>query len=153
MLRRFGRLVHPTKCSGASRAVQAARARCTWEAFTAQAFPLPPLRCDELSPWLPASVRAMARFERLVFSTWMSMGPASRISIRALAAMVDSRPPARPDSWRKQRRSWSARDVVKAAAREGADWWAWSLPRLIGAPLFGAAADGDIAGDASDAFV
>ena len=91
VLRRFGWLVHPTKCSGASRAVQAIRALCTCEAFTAQAFPLPPLRCDELSPWLPPSVRAMPRFERLVFSTWMSMGPASRIRIRALATMVGFR--------------------------------------------------------------
>ena len=162
VLRRFGWLVHPTKCCGVSQAVQAFQALGTWVDLATQTFSVPPATVRRIldaaealaSGPVQAPVRVVARFRGLVSSTWISTGLATRIRTRALAAVVDSRPQADPTDKRAQRRSWAASVVVDAAAREEARWWIWFLPLFNGAPirppLFDSSVDGDIASDASD---
>ena len=105
VLRRFGWLIHPTKCVGTSVAVQAFQALGTWVDLLTQTFSVPP---DTVRRILDAAERlatgpvlvpvlTVARLKGLLGSTWLSTGVATRVHIRLLAAVVDSRPPARSD--------------------------------------------------------
>ena len=99
-------------------------------------------------------MRTVARLEGLLCCTWLSAGAATRVRTRLLAAVVDSRPPARSDSRRDVRLAWRADVTLTLAARDETRWWVWFLTRHNGAPirprLFDASVDGDIASDARD---
>ena len=162
ILRRFGWLVHPTKCTGVDVAVQAFKALGTWVDLRAQTYSVPAEAVQRILAAASAlatgpaerPVRMVARLKGLLASTWLSTGIATRIRTRALAAVIDSRPPAASDSARAVRRAWAALVVITDAAREEALWWTRFLPLHNGAPIrplpFDASVDGDIASDASD---
>ena len=162
VLRRFGWLVHPTKCVGVSEAAQAFQALGVWVDLLTQTYSVPPAAVRRILDAAEAlatgpievPVRVVARLKGLLASTWLSTGIATRVHTRALAAVVDSRPAARSESARDVRRAWNARVVVSANARDEARWWLWFLPLYNGAPIrprpFDANVDGDIASDASD---
>ena len=162
ILRRFGWLVHPTKCTGTSEAVQAFRALGMWVDLATQTFAVPP---DMVSRILDAAtalatgpvlrpVRMVARLKGLLSATWLATGIATRIRTRALSAVVDSRPPAVGTSARAMRRSWASLVLLTAEALDEIRWWIGFLPDHNHAPIrprpFDALVDGDIASDASD---
>ena len=162
MLRRFGWLVHPTKCTGTSEAVQAFQALGVWVDLLTQTYSVPPAAVRRIldaavalaTGPIEVPVRVVARFKGLLASTWLSTGIATRVRTRALAAVIDSRPPARSGSARDVRRAWNADVIITPDAREEVRWWMWFLPRYNGAPIrplpFDASVDGDISSDASD---
>ena len=162
ILRRFGWLVHPTKCTGTSEAVQAFRALGMWVDLATQTFSVPP---DMLSRILDAAtalatgpvlrpVRTVARLKGLLSATWLATGIATRVRTRALSAVVDSRPPAQGDSARAVRRAWASLVLLSADALDEIRWWLRFLPDHHSAAIrprpFDASVDGDIASDASD---
>ena len=59
ILRRFGWLVHPTKCTGTSEAVQAFRALGMWVDLATQTFAVPP---DMVSRILDAATTLFAQY-------------------------------------------------------------------------------------------
>jgi hypothetical protein len=162
VLRRFGWLIHPTKCVGTSIAVQAFQALGTWVDLQSQTYSVPPATMHRIlqaaaalaTGPVTAPVRTVARLKGLISSTWVSTGIATRIRTRALAAVVDSRPPALGTSRAAVRRSWNALVFITAAACEEAQWWILHLPSLASSPIrprpFDESVDGDIASDASD---
>jgi hypothetical protein len=162
VLRRFGWLVHPTKCIGTSVAVQAFQALGVWVDLLTQTYSVPPAAVRRILDAAEAlatgpvevPVRLVARFKGLLASTWLSTGIATRVRTRALAAVVDSRPAALSGSARAVRRAWNVAVLISPTAREEARWWIWFLPRYNGAPIrprpFDSSVDGDIASDASD---
>lgn len=162
VLRRFGWLIHPTKCVGTSVAVQAFQALGTWVDLLTQTYSVPPdtvrriLEAAERLATGPVQVpvRTVARLKGLLSSMWLSTCVATYIRTRFLAAVVDSRPAARSTSRRDVRRAWNSNVILTLAARDEARWWVWFLPLYNGAPIrprpFDASVDGDIASDASD---
>ena len=162
VLRRFGWLIHPTKCVGTTSPVQVFQALGTVVDLATQTFSVP---ADTVRRILEAAqalatgppevpVRSVARLKGLISATWVSVGAATRIRTRAFDAVVDSRPSPRSTSRRSIRRSWAALVSVTPAAREEASWWASFLPRCRGQPIrprpFDASVDGDVYSDASD---
>jgi hypothetical protein len=114
VLRRYGWLVHPTKCVGTTSAVQAFRALGTVVDLATQTFseavPNSTVRsildaAHALATAPPTTpVRAVARLKGLISATWISVGCATRIRTRALDAVIDSRPTPRSKSKREARR-------------------------------------------------
>ena len=165
VLRRFGWLIHPTKCTGVSEAIQVFRALGTVVDLATQLYSVPAETVDRIlraasalatgPPMAP--VRVVARLKGLIGSTWVATGPATRVRTRAFDEVIESRPAALGRSRRAVRRSWAALVLVTAAAREEAEWWIRHLARLSGQPIrprpFDASVDGDIASDASDSGV
>ena len=91
ILRRFGWLVHPTKCTGTSEAVQAFRALGMWVDLATQTFAVPPdmvLRILDAATALatgsvPRPVRKVARLKGLLSATWLATGIATGIPVAA----------------------------------------------------------------------
>jgi hypothetical protein len=149
---------------GTSVAAQAFQALGTWVDLLTQTYSVPPATMHRIlhaatalaTGPVTAPVRVVARLKGLlsVSSTWVSTGVATRIRTRALAAVVDSRPPARGASRAAVRRSWNALVFITAAARKEAQWWILHLPSLASSPIrprpFDESVDCDIASDASD---
>ena len=162
VLRRFGWLIHPTKCTGVSEAIQVFRALGTVVDLATQLYSVPAETVERIiraatslatgPPMAP--VRTVARLKGLVSATWVATGPATRVRTRAFDSVIESRPPAHGRGKRAIRRSWAAAVLVTAAAREEAEWWARHIARLSGQPIrprpFDSSVDGDIASDASD---
>ena len=92
-------------------AVQAFQALGTWVDLLTQTFSVPPdtvrriLDADERLATGPVlvPVRTVARLKGLLGSTWLSTGVATRVRTRLLAAVVDSRPPARSPGLARRR--------------------------------------------------
>lgn len=162
VLRRFGWLIHPTKCVGTSAAVQVFQALGTVVNLATQTFSVPPdtvkriVEAAEAFATGPPSVpvRSAARLKGLLAATWVSTGLAARIRTRALDAIINGRPRPAANSGSAVRRSWAALVTVSPAAREEALWWARFLPSCTGQPIrprpFDSSVDGDIHSDASD---
>lgn len=162
VLRRFGWLIHPTKCVGTSHAVQVFQALGTIVNLATQTFSVPPDTVRRIMdaaetfatgpPMVP--VRSVAKLKGLLTATWVSTGLAARIRTRALDCVIDSRPKPATNSKSAIRRSWAASVSVSAAAREEALWWVGYLPCCSGQPIrprpFDSTVDGDIYSDASD---
>ena len=113
VLRRFGWLVHPTKCVGTTVAVQRFQALGTIVDLAAQVFTVPEptlQRILEVARLLAAGpptvpVRTIARLKGLIAATWIAVGPATRIRTRALDEAITAPPSARLQSKRSVRRS------------------------------------------------
>jgi hypothetical protein len=162
VLRRFGWLVHPTKCVGTTTALQSFQALGTLVNLVTQTYSVPASTEQRILCAARAlaegpqdvPVRAVARFKGLLSATWVATGLATRIRTRALDAVIDSRPHVRSASRRDARRSWAAMVPFTQAAREEARWWIQWLPRVNGQPIrprpFAEASDGDIYSDASE---
>ena len=162
VLRRFGWLIHPTKCVGMSAAVQVFQALGTIVNLATQTFAVPPDKVRRIveaaqalatgPPSVP--VRSVARLKGLLAATWVSTGLAARIRTRALDAVIESRPRPAANSGSTARRSWASQVMVSPAAREEALWWVRFLPGCTGQPIrprpFDSSVDGDIYSDASD---
>ena len=162
VLRRFGWLIHPTKCTGISEAIQVFQALGTVVDLATQLYSVPAATVERIisaatalatgPPMAP--VRTVARLKGLISATWVATGPATRVRTRALDSVIESRPPVEGRGRRAVRRSWAAAVLVTTAAREEADWWVRHIARLSGQPIrprpFDASVDGDIASDASD---
>jgi len=92
VLRRFGWLIHPTKCVGTSAAVQVFQALGTVVNLATQTFSVPPdtvkriVEAAEAFATGPASVPVRSA-ARLKAATWASTGLAARIRTRALDAI------------------------------------------------------------------
>jgi len=162
VLRRFGWLIHPTKCVGTSVATQTFQALGTIVDLAAQTFSVPEatvrrivLAARSLATGPPtAPVRVVARLKGLISASWVAVGPATRVRTRALDEVIGLRPTARSQSARDTRRSWASTVPVSAAAVDEALWWADFLPRCPGQPIrprpFDDSVDGDMHSDASD---
>jgi hypothetical protein len=156
ILPRFGWLVHPTKCQGVAEAIQRFVALGTMVCLASQTYSVAPSTMDRverdgralLSAPRPVECRALARFRGLISSTWLSTGVASRLRVRALTAVIESRPN------RVRRSSWSCLLTLSAECRSEIRWWIEHV-RLIGSspirprPLSGTL-DGFIFSDASN---
>lgn len=162
VLRRFGWLIHPTKCVGTTTAVQVFQALGTVVNLATQTFSVPEATVRRIldaarslatGPPL-APVRSVARLKGLITGAWVAIGPATRVRTRALDALIDSRPAASDQSKRAARRSWASEVPVTAAARQEALWWVDFLQCCRGQPIrprpFDDSVDGDIYSDASD---
>ena len=156
ILPRFGWLVHPTKCQGVASAIQRFVALGTMVCLASQTFSVPPATAERverdgralLAAPGPVECRALARFRGLVGSTWLSSGVASRLRVRALTAVIESRP------HRLWRSSWALLLSLSAEARSEIRWWIEHLRRIGSSPIrprpLGGALDGFIFSDASD---
>lgn len=162
VLRRFGWLIHPTKCVGTSEAVQAFVALGTLVDLASQVYSVPTVTMRRIlaamqalatgPPMVP--VRSVARAKGLITATWVATGVATRIRTRALDAVIDSRPIPRGNGRREVGRCWAALVAVSSAARAEAQWWLTWLSRINGQPIrprpYDSTADSAIASDASN---
>jgi len=91
VLRRFGWLIHPTKCVGVTTAVRSFVALGTLVDLSAQTFSVPAAAVDRIlaaalalaSGPLEVPVKVVARLKGLVSATWLSTGIATRVRTRA----------------------------------------------------------------------
>ena len=162
VLRRFGWLVHPTKCVGVRVAVRSFVALGTLVDLAAQTFSVPPATVDRITEAALAlasgpavvPVRLVARLKGLISATWLSTGIATRIRTRAFDVVIDSRPAPAGPSRRALRAAWRATVQLTEAARDEALWWVAHLASLNGLPIrprpFDSSVDGTVASDASD---
>ena len=106
VFRLFGWLIRPTKCVGTSASPHRCRhSRLSGPGSICSRRPSPPppdtvRRILDTAERLATGpvlvpVRTVARLKGLLCSTWLSTGVATRVRTRLLAAVVDSRPPAR----------------------------------------------------------
>jgi len=99
VLRRFGWLIHPTKCVGTTAGVQVFQALGALVNLATQTFSVPPdtvrriLAAARILATGPPSVpvRSVARLKGLISATWLSTGSAS-MRTRALDSVIDGRP-------------------------------------------------------------
>ena len=161
-LRRFGWLIHPTKCVGVSEGVQIFTALGTLVDLASRCYLIP---ADKIEDIVTAGrallqgpptvcVRSVARFKGLVSSTWLVSGTASRIRTRELDAVIDSRPkPSRPTRW-CMRATWRATVSLSADALREIEWWVLNVAGFGGAPIrprpWDARFDSVLFSDASD---
>ena len=162
ILRRFGWLIHPTKCVGVTVAVRSFVALGTLVDLSAQTFSVPAAAVESIlaaahalaSGPLAVPVRVVARLKGLVSATWLSTGVATRIRMRAFDAVIESRPAADGLGRRALRASWRATVTLSAACRAEALWWFAHLALLNGLPIrprpYDSSVDGTVASDASD---
>ena len=114
----------------------------TWVDLLIQPFSAPPrirtgiLEAAERLATGPVQVpvRTVARLKGPLGSTWLSSCVATPVRTR-MAAVVDSRPPARSDARRDVCRARRADVTLTLAARDEARWWVWLLLRHSGAPI------------------
>jgi len=130
VLRRFGWLVHPTKCVGVTAAVRSFIALGTLVDLSLQTFSVPADAVDRIltaalalaSGPSAVQVRVVARLKGLVSATWLSTGIATRVRTRAFDAVIESRPAATGPGARALRASWRAVVTLSAACRAEARW-------------------------------
>ena len=162
VLRRFGWLIHPTKCVGVEVAVRSFVALGTLVDLAAQTFSVPAATVSRIlaaalelaSGPADVPVRVVARLKGLVSATWLSTGVATRVRTRAFDTVIESRPAPARRSARALRASWRAVVTLSPAARDEARWWYDHLALLNGLPIrprpYDSSVDGTIASDASD---
>ena len=141
VLRKFGWLVHPTKCVGLSEAAQIFAALGTLIDLVSQTYKVTEgticrivskaraLMCGPRS--VPA--RTLASFKGLVSSTWVATGSPTLIRTRAMDAVVGTRPVGA--SRRELRRSYDAAVTLTPAALDEIRWWATNIGRVSGQPI------------------
>lgn len=162
VLRRFGWLVHPTKCVGTTQALQAFQALGTYVDLANQTFSIPAAAAGRIleaaaslanGPDL-VPVRRVARLKGLLAATWVSTGLAARLRTRAFDAVIDSRPHRNALGQRNIRKSWASLVTLTPEARAEASWWTTSLHLVNGQPIrpqpFNSLCDGDVYSDASE---
>lgn len=159
ILPRFGWLLHPTKCQGVAAAIQRFTALGTVVCLASQTYSVPAATVDRItrlgSELLGAGpacrARALARLRGLVASTWVSTGSASRLRVRAMTAVIESRP------LRTRRGSWGQLVRLSDECVAEIRWWIANLVRVGRSPISPRPADGLLDGfifsDASDSGV
>ncbi len=161
ILPRFGWLVHPTKCQGVAKAIQRFVALGTSICLQSQTFGITDSLIRRildggsalLSAPAEVSVRDLARFRGLVGATWLVSGVASRLRVRAISMVIESR------ARRWSRHSWDSVVCLSAEATSDIRWWLANIARIAATrspirprPIDGRL-DGFIFSDASDSGV
>ena len=109
------------------------------------------LGADLLEAGRVRPARTLARFRGLISATWVSTGTPSRLRVRALSAVIESRPA------RDRRSSWDRSVVISDECVAEIRWWVTNIARVGRSPItprpIEGALDGFIFSDASDSGV
>ena len=141
ILRKFGWLIHPTKCVGVVAAVQLFVALGTLVDLATQTYRVTESTIQRIVTKAEALMRGprsvparqLASFKGLVASTWVATGSPTRIRTRAMDTVIGTRPSG--SSRAELRRSFAAAVILTTAALDEITWWMANIRRISGQPI------------------